>query len=473
MTMERRHTVASISDISSKIWELEVKHDLFSLSIQGVKFWKLIRMPVFLRICEAFGLYETGMITPKVSRIGRITRILRTLYNSTLHGVNTRFKRTDILVVEHPRKIKVNGCYVNTHTESLVTELRTKQKNFEVVDMPQDDGRHLNPPDSSRSYFEHRSLGGTIRSQFSRHKSWTDEEAELVTDLIKLFSDKFDHNVISEHLILASINKFLQEKPVFISLLKRRKVKQVFLTCSYGFEYLIAACQETQVECVELQHGTMSRYHLGYSYPHEQFVPYFPDRLLLFGKFWADSTPLPLKALNIGYSGYGYLSALNKESYKRNPESPVVLFISQWTIGRQLSRIAVEFAANHPEYVIKYKLHPGEFEKWQTEYSELYDAAQKNQLEVIAGEVALHDVFKSSDNVVGVYSTAIYEALVFDCRIFLVNLPGIEYMEHLLTAGYADLVENADQLSDRIQVFQPTEIDPQYFFAEPSSIVTI
>lgn len=49
----------------------------------------------------------------------------------------------------------------------------------------------------------------------------------------------------------------------------------------------------------------------------------------------------------------------------------------------------------------------------------------------------LYALLSDSKYVIGVYSTAIYEAIELGVKPILVNLSGIEYMEDLLTSGKA------------------------------------
>jgi hypothetical protein len=64
---------------------------------------------------------------------------------------------------------------------------------------------------------------------------------------------------------------------------------------------------------------------------------------------------------------------------------------------------------------------------------------------------------------IGVYSTAIYEGLAFGCMTYLVDLPGVAYMVKLIATGYAQLVQQPEDIhlgKNHI------DIDVDYFFAK-------
>src|SRR5699024_2275823 len=109
-----------------------------------------------------------------------------------------------------------------------------------------------------------------------------------------------------------------------------------------------------------------------------------------------------------------------------------ILFISQGTIGKELAKLALNISRNMPDYHFIFKLHPGEFDRWRSEYTELSTAAKFENFEVIDNnKINLYRFLAESDYQIGVYSTAIFEGLTLGCKTVLFNLPGIEYMKDL------------------------------------------
>jgi hypothetical protein len=57
----------------------------------------------------------------------------------------------------------------------------------------------------------------------------------------------------------------------------------------------------------------------------------------------------------------------------------------------------------------------------------------------------IYTLFSESTYVVGVFSTAVFEAVFFGCKIILLNVPGVEMAENLIQKDKAIIV-NTDEL---------------------------
>jgi hypothetical protein len=237
------------------------------------------------------------------------------------------------------------------------------------------------------------------------------------------------------------------------------------LVCSYGKEALIAACKNNNVKCIEIQHGTISKYHLGYSFPNNKEVPYFPDEMYMFGKYWYESTPVPLTEEKITYYGYPYMEERIKEYKNNKKKKNQILFISQGTIGNKLSETAYEFAKDNKEYNIIYKLHPGEYNRWRNDYDNLIKAEKLDNFKVIDNnKINLYKLLSESEFLIGVYSTAIYEGLIMDCKLILINLPGIDYMDYLIATQKIKIAYSCKDIKKIIKENKFASINKNYFF---------
>jgi hypothetical protein len=143
-----------------------------------------------------------------------------------------------------------------------------------------------------------------------------------------------------------------------------------------------------------------------------------------------------------------------------------VVFISQGTVATELSKIALELAKLNPDMKVYYKLHPGEFGRWKTEYKYLQNINEINNLHVIENEVPLYELMASSEFLVGVYSTAIFEGLTLNCKTILLDLPGVEFLQYLLDSKSALLANNVADVEKYIVEDNFQEIDSDYFFKE-------
>ena len=112
---------------------------------------------------------------------------------------------------------------------------------------------------------------------------------------------------------------------------------------------LVAACKNLNISSVEIQHGTISPFHLGYHYPgYKNKIKYFPDYYISFGKFWQENTSLPIDSKNILIGGFPYISSQKSacKNIKRNEKQ--ILFISQGTIVVVILSVALNLAIKLP-----------------------------------------------------------------------------------------------------------------------------
>jgi UDP-N-acetylglucosamine transferase subunit ALG13 len=230
---------------------------------------------------------------------------------------------------------------------------------------------------------------------------------------------------------------------------------------------LVAAAKANNIEVIEIQHGTISPYHLGYNFPNcEHELDYFPDTFYSFGDYWSEIVDFPIDKKKVILYGFPYMKT-RKAKYKNiKKKEKQILFISQGAIGKELARFAYDAAQILKDYSIVYKLHPGEYDRWEKEYKELVLANKLDNFEIVDNnKIELYNYFAESEYLVGVFSTAIYEGLAFDCKTILVDLPGIEYMKYLIEKEIVVMVEGIDDLKDRIKHFKSKDYDENYFFA--------
>lgn len=453
----------TVKDVCENIWYIEKKYDLFHTKIQGIYFWKLVRFRIFNEITNKKGIYGKAHAQLKESFIDRILIFPKLLFNTYFNSVHSRNSNRDILVFESGRKQKRNNRYVDIYINDFINEIKSTNKNYEIIDKAYL-RTHFNKSDKRRSYAESLTFSIFFKKVFKKIKL-KDFELDLIKDLNREISNKSSIDINIHPITVQIILEFIILKKLYYRTLKKRKVKEVYLVCSYGNEALISACQDLGIKVTEFQHGTMSKYHLGYSYPNNSSIPYFPDDFFAFGQFWIDDTPIPLKPVNMTIKGFSYLKEQTElfNSIKRVKKQ--ILVISQGVIGKKLGEIIYDFAKDHPEYNIFYKLHPGEYNRWKEDYPVLNSAIKLDNFHIIDNNLKnLYEYMYQSEFLIGVFSTVIYEALYVKCKTILIDLPGIEYMEFLIKKNIVKCVGDSNAIHECIIEDNFSSTDGSYFF---------
>jgi hypothetical protein len=277
-------------------------------------------------------------------------------------------------------------------------------------------------------------------------------EERKLKDIHQAIADEFsvDLDISSKVQDLMSRRKAI--KPLYRRLLRRVDPKIVLLVVSYYRETFVEVCKEEDIPVVEVQHGSPTRYHLGYSYPGPRQKQNFPDYLFTFGEYWGDTVPFPINDCRIFPVGYPYLEQ-RAATVNSSGEYNQIIFISQPTIGDELGALAFELSQSEGfPHKIVYKLHPGETNRWKQRYPKLAESGVR-----VVGdeEVSLYELFSESTSQIGVYSTALYEGIYFDLETFIYEAPGAQQMSYLIENDYAQSIETAAELKVKLNDEKP------------------
>ncbi len=330
-------------------------------------------------------------------------------------------------------------------------------------------GRHLTRKTASRTYLDSLSVGAAMASIIPVLLSHA--EKEFTEKLEARFRRDFEVDIPLRKQFRKEIRHHKYSLKYYTRLLERRRPEKIFLVVSYSWykRALICAAKKLGIETVELQHGTFSPYHLGYNFPGVKTnIECFPDSFYTFGDYWNELAALPIAAGKIKTYGFAHFSAQKKKiaAEKKIPER--ILVISQGVIGKQLSTIVKTLAKKLPEHQIGYKLHPGEYDLWKTDYPDLVEASKLSNVEVLDNnKSSLYTHFARSQYLVGVFSTAMYEGLALGCTTFIVDLPGVEYMDYLVKKNMVFKVAGAPEIADRILAGdKPEPFNSDFIFAQ-------
>ena len=455
----------SVSDICEVFFDLEEKYNLNYQEIQGCYAWQLIRMHLYYDITRKTKMFGAPQ-QKSLSLLDKVTSFLPFFKNSVLYNPFSGKYNKDILVFDHPRKVIFDGEYCDIYSKFLVDFLGDGYS-FEVLESPYINNHYTRRQDYIR-YTDAIELGSYIHKKFNKIE-FSQNEKELILKVQKELEDSFNIELNILWMLEMHILNFQYDYKKYIDLFKKRKPKKVFVVVAYENHAIVAAAKYLGIEVIELQHGTITYYHLGYSYPQKTRlngeIPYFPDKILSFGDYWMNEEMSPINMENVIPVGFPYFEYQSKDFIDLEVIENQILFISQGVIGKYMSDLAFEFAKNNDDYKIIYKLHPGEYETWKENYPDLVEASKLENFEVIDNsEIPLYKLLAQSNYQVGAFSTAIYEGLMFNCKTFILDVPGVEYLDDLIERNYVFKIQNADDLNNHLESFEPTDYDKNFFF---------
>ena len=228
------------------------------------------------------------------------------------------------------------------------------------------------------------------------------------------------------------------------------RIKTVYVVVAYFHQHIVGAARDLGIRVVELQHGAISPFHLGYSYPGRPVVADQPDELWCFGSYWTNVADLPA-GMKTAVVGAPFLPTAGPKDPSR------VVFLSQGTIGAELLHVAESVAKEHPSLEVLYRLHPSE---------RASDYTIPASVQLSTGGSTL-DLLASATYQVGVSTTALFEGMALGCRTAVANLPGHEYLEPAIAQGHALLMTRPKQLTGA-----PLCTEPATYYA-PSNLLRL
>lgn len=418
---------------------MESNEDLFSKTINGIPIWDSIRYKVGSRLARAYGFSKEAHDSNWQSRSYSNTGVS---IAKSLTSHNPLFSSNkDLLVVGTSRRKLVDEEWTDIHLDYFLEDINQE---YIYLDRPYQ-LTHFRPARTENITYTDviEYSTGVLRALGKRYYSVKSSYSDTSTEINNKISIYFDHNVTVNDLIYDEIMLERVLKKMYEYILNKIDPDAVLLTVGYDTRrLLIRACNELSIPVIEYQHGIITQHHLGYSYPEKVQNITFPDYLFTWGEFWSENFESPIsedQILPVGYPHYEYSTA----KFDKNKRGSGTLFISQGTIGEELSKFAVEYAQKNTHEEVIYKLHPGEYDRWRSEYPWLVGA---NMSVIEDDNKSLYEFFEQCAIQVGVNSTALFEGLGFNLSTYIYKIDGWELMDQIIETGYADLVDNSDSI---------------------------
>ena len=99
-----------------------------------------------------------------------------------------------------------------------------------------------------------------------------------------------------------------------------------------------------------------------------------------------------------------------------------------------------------------FKLHPVEYDIWK----EVFPQLRKSRVKVICDDkYSLYHCLAKSDIIIGINSTALFEAALFDVKIIIYKDSDYQISSFLYENRIADLIQNYDELMEKVKESSP------------------
>lgn len=450
--------MTTIKVLYEKFLAIEDELDLFSKRIDGIYFWERIRFEIFMNL-----VYTDAGVTngPKPKKKSRPRYYLSSILNIRRNPFLARNK--EILFIGTSRRVRRrDGFWWDIYIDDVLQSIENRYISLEYSTSR---FTHYVPPKTKNiRYLDFIEFLSHIRQILGFAKiQLTKEHNELLSKIRLAIKREFGRDVNIHQRTKLMLKKRKGRLPLYTWLFRLYQPKAAVVAVGYGKEDIIEACKSLKIPVLELQHGVIHRYHLGYSFEGEKRKKLTaPDFLLTFGEYWTKCIEYPFSQDRIIPAGYPLMEE-EQRKYNKAKKKKQIVFISQQLSGESISRFALELSKMEDNpYKIVFKLQPQECDTWREAYPWLIDA----DMEVIDERSdVLHKILAESEVQVGVSSTAIFEGMAFGLRTYLIDGAGVEIFEPLIEQGKVCKVESPTEMLEHLKMQkETTDFEIDYIF---------
>ncbi|SDF04521.1 hypothetical protein SAMN04488067_101535 [Halorubrum xinjiangense] len=432
--------------------------DLYSIKVEQIPIWERIRFRTFREITRKKGQGQAH--THHGAGINSHLKGLSLWLKYSIYKNPYFADEHDFLFYGHQRrKLEEDGYWWDIYCDPI-----HEQNEFDYihVESPHLMSHHNPAKTQYLRYLDPIRYTGTLQRRLGiRTPSIPTDIISRLQEAEEEIKSRFDLDIDLISKVRQSLHVRNTILPLYERLLDRINPDVVVVVVSYGKETFIEACKRLGIPVVELQHGVIYDHHFGYNYPNDENKSTFPDYILTFGEFWSKNVSFPIPGNRVKAVGYPYLEQRLK-MYDDIGRSKQLLFISQGTIGDKLSQFAVKVHEDDRiDHKVVYKLHPGEYERWQKEYPWLVES----DIRVIdESKPPLYQLFTDSTAQIGVGSTAVYEGLCFDLDTFVFETENTDILQPLIDKNIATSIKTIQDLNAALHSKNTKKFNREIFF---------
>lgn len=435
------------AQITSTFLEFENGNQLLDLKLKDVYIWEVCRTDIFFMLVDHF---ISGNVA--IEKKSKWVLIKNTLYRIFVNSLffNPLYDRKEkkVLIFESGRKYGNQDSQIDIYTNYLDQQLKEKNISFTRYETNYNTDAPFFKRNFEVKHLDYIQLLSKLRSE--KMTPFNLEEQNKITEIKQGIYDCFGIDLALETIFESNIAKFKKEFSLFKILFKNKKCKEIFVVNSCDKPALIAAAKEQNCIVNELQHGLNSDQDIVLNFPLTKVgsLHYFPDYFHQWNNVEMFFAKLPIAKENVKYfenENIAYWLEKTK-SLKKIPNT--ILVISQPYGSTEIFQFMKNNSTEMPNYSFIYKVHP--VENFEIFSDFLSNNPTIKNIRFVQNEESLYELMKKSTLVLGIYSSALFEAVAFDCKVILLNLPGVEMSLSLLSNQRNKIINVGDKLSDLV-----------------------
>ena len=472
-----RKSKLTIEKLWSVFAEIEAKESLVSWRVGAIYIWPLIRASLMREVAEKLGVFEPRPPQARVEDADASTIV---------------FSPSNYAVVPFVRR---NAAGLDPFSTYIIDALKDHGEQPLVLGMGPDDVGSGRPQveQLEREFLKRYRLQAkfvvapTLRSAHSAKYARVIEhiETELAEHAeraeVTLASITGPYRAFPRWLLV----DFWAQQKGWKLFFKSAGVRKVFIVNAWK-RAMISGAQQAGATVVEPMHGAISGIHPYLTWQDQDWVAYQPDELLEWGAYWGEVADLPKQTVRKVIGAPKILvSALECESELVSLDQAhltnTVLVASQAHVTKKITRFLLAAAQAHPTFVFTLKQHPQEAPvDFEAVARNAYRKGKLSTPRVPSNLILANpadstlEMMARSEFVLGVYTTALFEAFALGCKVGVLDFSGWHHIRRLVERGDADLIDGQADLEKFLKKHSGRDVTgnrerAEYYYAKPAS----
>jgi hypothetical protein len=442
-----------IQEIKETFLKWENVYEVYNIKVNDYPIYPFIRTEIYESLIFQTDLSDILEKTSSVLENGKIsyTKILKSTIS--FFKKQHHLKNANLFVSNTDNKLNFEGHYIDNFYDKLIKEFFG---NSSVLEFPNLKDYHFDKI-TNKEITVKADIFYVLERLVKKKIDMGALNRETVT-FFEIYSKIFAeiHGIEPSNkainLLVNRIKRNLQRIHLYDKFIKHYKPKRVFLKSAYSpmKQIFILVCKKYDIKVIELQHGHIYPFHIGYLLPKGKLtLGLFPDEILVWSNYYKEILENNnWESSKINVTGDFTHSHEIEQNYKfddqllkkREKYSKIITLISQHTLDQEFVKFLENIEKLPDDVLIFVKLHP----RYITSQEKSFKSVTENNKNIVLVKKGnLKDFLRISDLVVGVYSTGIIEALEMGKEVHLINSKMSEFFNDLLEKG---IVQKADDI---------------------------
>jgi hypothetical protein len=472
-----RKSKLTIEHLWSVFAEIEARENLVSWQVGSIFIWPLIRASLMREVAEKLGVFEVRPPQEKVPDVA---------------AADITFAPANYAVVPFVRR---NSAGLDPFSTYIVDSLVAHGEKPLILGMGPDDvgsGRPQVEQLEREFLSRYRNLAKLVVAPTLR-KAHSAKYARVIKHIETSLADNAERAGVTLSSITGPYRAFPRwllvdfwaQQRGWKKFFKAAGVRKVFIVNAWK-RAMISGAQAAGATVVEPMHGAISDIHPYLTWAGQDRVAYQPDELLEWGAYWGEIAGLPAatKRKVIGAPD-AVVEAIELERELADAEQAhltnTVFIASQAHATKKITKFLLAAAAAHPTFFFTLKQHPQEapvdFEavaRNAFRKGKLASPRVPSNLILADPKANTLELMARSEFVLGVYTTALFEAFALGCKVGVLAFSGWHHIRALVERGDATLIHDLAELDEYLKANSAKDVSglrerADYYYAKPAS----